>query len=66
MAALSPITLSVMTLRITNPDEERGGHVKSRKHASIACGQFLRKLRKFLDKQKCSSSFYPTMPTNLH
>ena len=38
---------------------------KSRKHASIACGQFLRKLWTFLDQQQFSFSFYPSMPTNL-
>ena len=40
-------------------------HEKSRKRASIACGQFLRKLWKFLDLQQFFGSFYPSMPTNL-
>ena len=41
-------------------------HGKSRKHASVVCGQFLRKLWTFLDKQQFSCSFYPSMPTILH
>ena len=39
---------------------------KRHKYARIACGQFLRKLLKVLDKQQFSCSVYPTMPTGLH
>ena len=48
------------------PDYISNRHGKSRKYASIACGQFLRKLWTFLDKQQFSCSFYPSMPTILH
>ena len=41
-------------------------HGKSRKHANIACGQFLRKLWTFLDKQQYFDSFYPSMATSLY
>ena len=32
----------------------------------VACGQFLRKLWTFLNKQQFSCSFQPSMPTILH
>ena len=35
-------------------------------YARIACGQFLRKLWMFLDKQQIFGSFYPSMVTCLH
>ena len=41
-------------------------HGKIRKHASNSCGQFLKKLRTFLDRQQFSCSFYPSMHTSLH
>ena len=41
-------------------------HGISRKHASIACRQFLKKLWTFLEKLQFSLSFYPPMPTSLH
>ena len=41
-------------------------HEKSRKHASIACGQFLRKMWTFLDKLQNSGSTLKLMSTALH
>ena len=35
------------------------------KHASVACGQFLRKLRTFFDKHQFFDSFYQSMATSL-
>ena len=40
-------------------------HGKSCKHASVACGQFLRKSWTFLDKQKTLGSVYPSMATSI-
>ena len=41
-------------------------HEKSPKHASVACGQLLRKLWTFLDPQQIFGSLYASMATNLH
>ena len=41
-------------------------HGKSRKHASNACGQFLRKLWTFCVKQQFSCNFHPSLPPSLH
>ena len=40
-------------------DSELGRHGKSCKHASIACGQLLRKLWTFLDEQCIFGNFNP-------
>ena len=41
-------------------------HGKSLKHAGVAWGQFFRKLSTFVDKQRISDKFYPSMATSLH
>ena len=41
-------------------------HGKSRKHASNACGQFLKKLWTFLDKQQFSCSVCPKVVIIIH
>ena len=50
------------TLQIHDQNTRPG---KSRKHAIIACGQFLRKLWTFLHNQQHFCSFYPLMATSL-
>ena len=41
-------------------------HGKSRNHASTACGQFLRKLWTFWDKQRILGIFFSSMAISLH
>ena len=41
-----------------------GRHGKSRKHASVACGQFFRKLWTFLDKQRIFGRNFLLLITN--
>ena len=49
---------------VTNPPSLR--HEKSRKHASIACGHFWRKLWTFLHKVHISGSTFELLYTTLH
>ena len=59
---------------IISPEQNLSGQIapgtmspgKSPKHASNACGQFLRKWWPFLNDQQFSCSFYPSMPTKIN
>ena len=63
MAAHSPITLSVMTLRITNPDEDRG-LTRKKLHA---CKHCLRTIsEKIVDIFEETIIFLQFLPINAH